>query len=254
MEKPIVFKNKKRKQLIGILHFPEGKKRFPLVLICHGFGGTKTYRKFVRLARALEKNGIASFRFDFEGCGDSEGRFEDATIKKEVLDFESALKFILRKRNVDENKVAFVGHSMGGVISTCFVAKNQFPAKALVFWAPAFNQKSLFLIWTTKYDLRKWKKQGFRIYKDKKMGIKYLKENENKDYSPLLSQIQAPILIIHGKKDETVPLKFSKELAHKYKAVKKLIVLPKSDHKFEDFCEQEILINKTLKWLKGYLK
>jgi len=254
MEKPFVFKNKKGKQLVGILHLPEGKKRWPLVLVCHGFGGTKTYRKFVRLARALEKNGIASFRFDFEGCGDSEGRFENATIKREVSDLESALEFISRKRNSHKNKIAFIGYSMGGVISTRFVVKNKFPARALVFWAPAFNQKSLFLIWTTKYELRKWKEQGFLIYKDKKMGIRYLKENKNKDYSSLLSGIKAPILIIHGKKDETVPLKFSKKLTRDYKAVKRLIVLSKSDHKFEDFYEQKILINETLKWLKKNLK
>jgi hypothetical protein len=253
MEKPVIFKNKRGKQLIGILHLPKGKKKFPLVVICHGFGASKTRRRLVRLARALVKSKIAGFRFDFEGCGDSEGKLEIATVKREVQDLDSALGFVLKQKNVDKSRISFVAESFGAVVVLKYVVQSNFPTKTLVFWAPAFNQKKLIPFWNTKSDLKKWKKQGYFIRKDKKFGISYLKENEKKDYTPLLSQIQVPILIIHGQKDETVPIRFSRKLAKDYKNIK-LVALPKADHKFEDYYIQKRLIKATVEWLKNFLK
>lgn len=253
MEKPVVLRNKRGKQLVGILHIPEGKKKWPLVVICHGFGTTKTKKKYTRLARALEKNKIASFRFDFEGCGDSEGKLETITLKRCLSDLESVMKWVFRQRNINKNKVAFLGSSFGATVVVFFIAKTGLSVKTLVFWVPALNQKKLISFWHTKNDLRKWKKQRYFIRKDKKFGISYLKENENKNYTPLLSQIQIPILIIHGKKDETVPMKFSRKLARDYKNIK-LIIYPKTDHKFEDYYIQKKLIQDTVKWLRNFLK
>ena len=245
MEKPIVFKNKNGKQLMGILHVPGGQKKFPLVVFCHGFGGTKTKRKYVRLARALEKKGIASFRFDFEGCGDSEGSPRDLTAEKEVSDLNFALKAVLNACNVDSKRIAFIGGSLGGVITSSFVERFKISAKALVLLAPAFNQKELFRIWYTKEDLKEIEGKGFLIKGEKEIGRDYYLENRNKDYSPVLSKINLPILLIHGKKDEDVPLKFSEELAEKYENIT-LKVLPDANHKFDDLTTQEKLVKLTV--------
>ncbi|MBZ9578588.1 alpha/beta hydrolase [Patescibacteria group bacterium] len=254
MEKPVVFKNKRGKQLIGILHIPRGKKKFPLVVICHGFGATKTRRRLVRLARVLAKKKIASFRFDFEGCGDSEGKLEIATVENETQDLDLALGYVLKQKNIDKKRMGFIAESFGAVVVLKYVVQNNFSAKTLVFWSPAFYQKKLIPFWHTKNDLKKWKKRGYLIRKDKKFGIGYLKENEKKDYTPLLSQVQIPILIIHGKKDETVPIKFSRQLVKDYKNIK-LIALPKAGHKFdENYYIQKRLIQNTVRWLKNLLK
>ena len=253
MEKPIIFKNKYGKQLMGVLHLPKGKGKFPLVVICPGVGGTKTLWRFVELARLLEKNKIACFRFDFEGHGDSEGAFEYITAKKEINDLRSAMNFILKNKKIDPRQISFVGHSFGAVIIACYLSQANISPNTLVFWAPAFNQKKLISIWNTKNDLRKWKKQGYLIRKDKKFGINYLRENETKNYSSLLDAIETPTLIIHGKKDETVSPKFSKELIKKYKTIKKLIIYPDAEHKFEDYYVQQKLIKDTTKWIKKYL-
>ncbi len=252
MEKPVVFKNKRGKQLMGILHIPKGKKRWPLVIICHGFGTTKTKRKYIRLARTLEKNKIASFRFDFEGCGDSEGDIETITLKRCLSDLVSAMKCVLKQRNINRNKIVFLGSSFGATIVASFITQRKLPVKTLVFWSPALSQKELFQLWCTKSELKKWKEKGYRIHKEKKMGVSYFRENENKDYTSLLSQIKTPILIIHGQKDETVPIKFSKKLVRDYKNIK-LIAIPKADHKFEDYHIQTALIQKTVRWFKNFL-
>jgi len=252
MEKPVVFKNRNGRQLVGILHLPEGRRKPPLVIICHGFGGTKTGRKYTKLARALEKNKIASFRFDFEGCGDSEGNFESITIKRQASDLKAATNWTLKQKNINKNKIALLGNSLGAAIVALYVGYAKLPVKTLVFWAPAFNQKELIPIWNTKNNLKKWKKQKYFIRKEDKIGINYLKENERKDYSPILSKIEAPILIIHGKKDDVVPLKFSKRLAKDYENIK-LVIYPKADHDFEDYFVRQNLIKETVGWFKKHL-
>jgi len=253
MEKPIVFKNKRGKQLIGILHLPKGKRKIPLVVFCHGFGSTKTKTKYVRIARALEKKGIGCFRFDFEGCGDSEGDLQTIIIKRQVSDLKTAIDWLLKQKNIKRDKIAFLGSSLGSVIIAIFVTSQNFPAKTLVFLTQAFNQERLFPFWYAKQDLRKWKKQGYFIRKENKIGISYLKENEKKDYSSILSQISFPILIIHGEKDETVPVKFSRELARRYQNIQ-LKIYPGADHKFEDYYIQKRLVKDTVHWFLRFLK
>jgi len=254
MEKPVVFKNKNGKQLMGIFHLPKGNKKFPLVLFCHGFGDNKTKRKIVRLAKILEKNKIATFRFDFEGCGDSEGDFLKATIQKEIEDLNSAFQYIKKTKNVYLKKIAFAGHSLGAVVCALFLVRNKVDAKTIAMWAPPFNQKALMKYWADSKQMKKWKSQGYlyREGKEKIIGLDYLKENIDKDYSEILKEIKIPILIIHGEKDETVPVKFSKKLAKNYKNIK-LILLPKAEHKFEDYFDQKKLVRETVRWFKREL-
>lgn len=252
MEKPIVFKNKSGKQLIGILHLPEGKGRFPLAVICHGFGATKSRRRIVELARDLEKKEIVAFRFDFEGCGDSQGDLKNATIRNEISDLELAIKKISRQKNIDKRRITLISESFGSAIVLLYLAQNKILAKTLVFWAPAFNQRKLIPVWFTKSEIKKWQKQGYFIRKEKIMGINYFKENKDKDYSFLLSKIKVPILILHGRKDETVPVEFSKKLAQNCKNIK-LKIYPKAEHNFENYYIQKELIKDTADWIKKYL-
>jgi len=250
-EIPITFSNERGKELVGIIHLPE-KEKPPAVIICHGFQNHKTDNKFIRLARALREVGILVFRFDFEGCGDSEGDPKQISVAREVSDLNSAYRALLKKCNIDPNRIAFVGASLGAVVVSLVIERFKIPAKTLVFWSQAFNQKELMKIWYTKEDLSQLNKKGYLVKGRKEIGKEYWLENKNKDYSIILSKIDLPILLVHGKEDKDVPLEFSKTLAKKYKNVV-LEVLPKADHKFEDFASQKKLIKLTLDWLKHHL-
>jgi len=250
-EIPITFQNEREKNLVGILHLPE-KEKPPLVIICHGFQNTKTDRKYIKLARTLREEGVLAFRFDFEGCGDSEGDLKKLTIEREIFDLNSALKIILRKYNIDSKRIAFVGGSLASVVISLFIQKFKIPTKTLIFWSQAFNQKALFKVFYSKTDIKEIKKKGFLIKGEKEIGKDYYLENKDKDYSDILSKIEIPILIVHGKRDKDVPLKFSRKLAKQHKNIT-LKVLPKANHKFDDFNSQQDLITLTVNWLKKYL-
>lgn len=75
------------KTIRGILHTPEHQKnksqdQIPGLVLCHGFTGNKIglHRLFVKAARYFSHLGFAVLRFDFSGCGDSDGNYEDITI------------------------------------------------------------------------------------------------------------------------------------------------------------------------------
>jgi len=124
-EKLMIFKNKKGEKLLGVLTLPEGKGKFPAVIMVHGFAKTKSERKFVELARVLAENGIASFRFDFSGCGDSEGKFEEMRISKQVEELNSAFQRLKKEKMVDLKRVGIFAHSLGTVIACLFKLKYQ---------------------------------------------------------------------------------------------------------------------------------
>jgi uncharacterized protein len=144
----VIFKNENGERIFGILSLPEKRGKFPAVIMVHGFAKTKSERKFVELAGELAKNEIASLRFDFSGCGDSEGKFEEMRISKQVEELKAAYERLIKEKGINKNKIGIFARSLGTVIAALFQQKFQ-KAKCLVLVASAFDQKSLIKKWYT---------------------------------------------------------------------------------------------------------
>ena len=71
-------------QLATVLHAPQGKTTYPLVLILHGFNASKDMYLLTELSNQLNARGIGTLLFDFNGHGQSEGDFLDMTIPNEL--------------------------------------------------------------------------------------------------------------------------------------------------------------------------
>jgi pimeloyl-ACP methyl ester carboxylesterase len=59
---------------------------------------------------------VASLRIDFRGNGESEGKFEVMTMEGLIADAEAALDYLAASPDVDRDKMAIVGWSMGGAV------------------------------------------------------------------------------------------------------------------------------------------
>ena len=98
---------------------PEGfnpaSDKCPMVILMHGFMANKNMAPIKGLAKALAKEGIASIRFDFDAHGKSEGQFIKMTIANEIEDARAVLQYVKTLPYV--SKIAFAGHSQGGVIA-----------------------------------------------------------------------------------------------------------------------------------------
>ena len=88
-------------RIAGVLDIPVGVKHPPVVLMLHGYTGTRNEWSskavpeglFGRCALAMQNKGIASLRFDFRGSGESDGKFEDMTVESEITDALAAIDF-----------------------------------------------------------------------------------------------------------------------------------------------------------------
>lgn len=251
VEKPVIFKNNRGENLWGVLSFPAKKKKFPFLILAHGFAGTKSQPKFVQIGRKLAKEEIGVLRFDFSGCGDSEGDFKKLSIQQQVSDLKCAYEFLVKRSNVQKEKIGFLGYSLGAVAVSLFQVKNPV-AKTLILLAPALNQKELIKIWYKKQEIEKWKRKKYLDTPKGRIGIRYLREA--KDYSFIVSKIKVPTLILHGEKDEDLPLKFSEKIFSLLPSnLKKMVVIKGADHHFESDSAKREIIKIISKWLKVYL-
>jgi uncharacterized protein len=125
-------------RLHGMLHLPTALTApHPCVLLLHGFTGThlEPHRLFALMARQLAAAGIAAYRFDFRGSGDSEGDFSEMTISRELEDARAALNLLRSRGEIDASRMGVLGLSMGGLVAALVAGIEDL--KALCLWAPA---------------------------------------------------------------------------------------------------------------------
>ena len=115
----------------------------PLVIMMHGFGGRMDafpggwYQEW---SDALTAAGSATLRFDFNGHGESEGRFRDMTPYNEIEDAAAFLQYAMTLPDVTE--IYLLGHSQGGVVAGMLAGYYHDVVKKLVMLVPAASLKT----------------------------------------------------------------------------------------------------------------
>jgi alpha-beta hydrolase superfamily lysophospholipase len=98
-------------QLGAQLDLPEEGEPRAYALFAHCFTCTKDLKAVYHIDQALTGEGIAVFRFDFTGLGESEGDFSDTTFTSNVGDLVAASRYM--EEAIEAPKV-LIGHSLGG--------------------------------------------------------------------------------------------------------------------------------------------
>ena len=202
---------------------PGADGRRDLVVIGHGVTAHRDRPWLIALSQALGHAGISSLRFSFAGNGDSEGRFEDSTITKEVDDLRRVLNA------ADGWQLAYVGHSMGGAVGV-LCAASESRISALVSLAGMVHIEQF--MQTHFGDLRPGRDMMFdkpncpltQAFLDDAARIGSLL-----DHAP---RVSVPWLVVHGTADEIVPLQDSLDLREATGDGFELIQLPGVDHRF----------------------
>jgi pimeloyl-ACP methyl ester carboxylesterase len=131
-------------KLVGTLELPEGAAKPAVILLLHGFKGSRNELQipslkegiYARAADAWAAKGLASLRIDFRGGGDSDGSFEDTTISGQVKDALAALEFLHTEKSIDPTKMALVGWSQGGAVAAIVAGRAKRPLRAVALWNP----------------------------------------------------------------------------------------------------------------------
>ncbi len=106
-------------KLSGIVHSPaaQPRERRAAFLVLHGFGGNKEGRGAIVIANQLAEWGYAALRFDFRGCGESEGERGRILCLDQVADTSNALSYMAGRPDVDAGRIGLVGSSFGAAVA-----------------------------------------------------------------------------------------------------------------------------------------
>jgi len=223
-------------KLAGIIHYPDRLSSM-CIIACHGLFSDKESDKFIAIGKRFAKEDIAVLRFDFRGCGESEGKIEDTTITGRGEDLAAALSYIRTDKPSFSHSIGLLGSSLGGYISL-FVASIDQMIKAVVGWATPFSFDGL--------------KKTIASSNLPQLKEEFYRDASHYDAVKFVPQVKNPMLI-HGDSDETVPIEHAKRLNQLAKEPKKLKIIKGADHTFSDLRLREKAINYTLHWFKKYL-
>jgi pimeloyl-ACP methyl ester carboxylesterase len=114
------------------LTHPEGEGPHPAVLLVHGFGATHGMG-LTRYEQAFAGAGMVTLSFDFRHLGASEGTPRQLiSIRRQLTDIEAALHFLRQRSDVDADRVALWGTSLGATHVLLTAAEHPELAAAVV--------------------------------------------------------------------------------------------------------------------------
>ena len=231
------FKISKTRKIRYLKHH---QKNTTYVVFLHGFMSDLEGKKPKAFLKFAKKNKINFLALEYSGHGKSSGKFIDGNISK-----WSKETSILIRKIVKKNKIILVGSSMGAWISLIQFQyfKTQIKGFLGIGSAPEFLEK---LMWNKFPQSKKKeiKKNGIIHIKhgDYEYPITYQLIKDGRKNKVLHKKIfqNINVTMVHGNKDKSVPVSYSKKVLRIFKNSKKRLVIVKNgDHSLS-----------TPKWLK----
>lgn len=229
------------KQIYGVLHGSAESTQSVAILV-HGLTGFMDEHLHLVTARYLVSQGIAAIRFN-QYTDDSGGRrFHETTLHLHIEDTRDVVTFA---RKLGFERVALIGHSLGGPIS--ILACNEL-VQGLVLWDPTGAPSERIRDWETRdssgtFSYLDW---GMRII----LGQGWIQDAKNfPDPFERLAQLTIPVKIIAAENGGKID--YSERYGSKLKVPCRLTVIPGAGHTFTEFDAAESLARTTAEWLQA---
>ncbi len=229
-----VFFRSEGQKISGILHLPD-QKNPPCVVASHGLLSSKDSEKYIALGERISGEGKAMLRFDFRGIGKSEGKIEDDTVSRRIVDLGSAIAFVKSYPGMG-NRIGLLGSSLGGYVSLIRASMEK-GIRAVVIWAAPFHLD----------DLRSKAAEENPL-----PGEAFFEDLPRHHLLPLLPKV-SNCMVIHGEKDELVPVDQAWEIFNSLGAPKEIRVIEDADHRLTNASHRERAIGLSVDWFKKYL-
>jgi membrane-bound lytic murein transglycosylase B len=220
-----IFRVKGLKMLVHY-HRPAGseRKRFPTVVFLHGFPGSE---KSVDIQRALMAAGIATVAPSFLGAWGSGGKYRFTTLPAQAA---AALAAARKLSFVDPRRVALFGFSMGGWTALNAAARDP-KLRAVVAIAPVGGPE---MIGPGTLEFITRLSRPLNTLAPKALAADFKKAVTSYDPGLAAARIKAPLLLVHGDADQTIPALVSKRIASNAGGKVKLVIEHGASHDFLD--------------------
>jgi hypothetical protein len=159
-----------------------------------------------------------------------EGNFEGLTISGQLRVVDAA---------VAGEPVVLMGSSLGGYVAALYAARNMETVEKLVLLAPAFQFPTR---WRARYsaeELELWRVRGtipffhYGFKEERGLGFQMVEDAAQYEDEPDFRQ---PGLVLHGRRDDVVPVELSKAFIARHKNVTLRVV--ESGHELTDVLEE----------------
>ena len=220
------------------------------VVFLHGLKSDLEGKKPLFLNKYCKKNKVNFLSLEYSGHGKSYGKFENGTISN----WKNNVKFVIHKI-IKKEKFLIVGSSLGAWLG--LLQFQEFKKQIIGFIgvgsAPEFLDR---LIWQklNNNEKKMFLKKKFYMLKsdnyDYKIKLALLKDGRKNKVLNKKINSKIPVFLIHGKKDDVVPLKLSKKIFSIFpQAKKKIKIIKGGDHSLSrrrDLNELANLINEII--------
>lgn len=186
---------------------PSGEGRFPGVILIPGY--QRSAPDYLSLGRTLGQLGYASLAITQPGFGKSTGK-ADYVGPETIKTLTEGFKKFQRESYIDPDRMAVFGYSRGGMAASLLATQLK-EVKAAVFGAGIYDFKKA-------YD--EIKIEGIRENMKLESGMTE-KAIEERSSIRHMKNLRSPVLILHGEKDENVPVSQALALRDTLTALKK---------------------------------
>ena len=233
-----ISKNKKIRYIYRVY------KNTPFIVFLHGFMSDLEGKKPNAFLRFAKKNKISFLALEYSGHGKSSGNFINGNITKWSNETSALIKKYVKKNNF-----TIIGSSMGAwiAIKQFQKFKNQINSFLGIGSAPEFLENLMWKKFTKKMKAEIIKKGIYHLkHGNYEYPITHQLIKDGRKNKVLNKKIDSKIKItmVHGQKDEVVPVSYSRKVLKIFKnAKKKLLIIKGGDHSLSE-----------KKWLKKILQ
>ena len=196
-------------RISALLSTPEDesvdKEDATLIIMSHNFPGHKASNNdlFGDVEYALYNRGHHTLRFDYRGCGESDGKEQDFNIASACEDFKEVIFW--GKAN-GYKQFGFIGEGLGA--SICIMNTDVY-VRFMVLISPVLDLKTYAenTYDLLSCDLEPAKKKGFLEHEGHKINYHFLNECRLNDLAAAMNEMKMPVLIFHGAEDKVIPIK-----------------------------------------------
>ncbi len=206
-------------------------KNSSFIVFLHGFmsdlegGKPKSFLNFAK------KNKLSFLALEYSGHGKSSGVFTKGNITKWSNETSILIRKIIKKKNF-----MIIGSSMGAWISLkqLQIFKTQISGFLGIGSAPEFLEKLMWKKFTKKMKTEIIKKGIFYLKHgdyEYPITLQLIKDGRKNKVLNKKINLKINVTMIHGQKDEVVPVSYSRKVLKIFKkAKKKLVIIKNGDH------------------------
>ena len=217
----------------------------PVVIFSHGFKGFKDWGPFNLMAEHFATAGITFIKFNFSHNGTTPDHpeefydleaFGNNNLIIELDDLTAVMDFTVSELK-DISSIHLMGHSRGGGISVLKGAEDSRVKKIITL--ASINRIGTFF---SEEEIARWKREGVRYELNSRTGQQMpmyyqyweaIEQNRSRlDIPHAVKNLEKPLLILHGRNDETIPYEKAKEMHEWNSQMSSLILIDEADHTF----------------------